>query len=61
LHNPLGLSQRLKSSSTAPQVKAKIAAIVLPIEAKSGSMVQTLPRRKCYVFYKNIDVRYWKF
>ena len=60
LHNPLGLSQGLKSSSTGPQLGGKTVPIALPFRAKRGVMVQTPTRRSWYVSYDNFDVRYWK-
>ena len=34
LHNNLGLSQRLKTGLTGPQIGAKTAAIAMPLQAK---------------------------
>ena len=58
LHNPLGLSQGLKSSLTSPQLGRKAAAIALPFWAKSDVMLQSPPRRKWYIFYEVRYVRY---
>ena len=51
LHNPLGLSQGLKSSSTSPQNGAKAAAIAMQFNPKMGIMRQSPSRRTRYVFY----------
>ncbi len=51
LHNPLGLSQGLKSSSTSPQNGTKAAAIAMQFNPKMGIMRQSPSRRTRYVFY----------
>ena len=60
LHNPLGLSWELKSSSTGPQLWAKTAETARP---KLTQMVQSPPHSFWYIFYVNINVRFqtcWK-
>ena len=52
LHNPLGLSQGLKSSSTSPQNGMKAAAIAMQFNPKMGIMRQSPSRRTQYVFYR---------
>ena len=52
LHNPLGLSQGLKSSSTSPQNGTKAAAIAMQFNPKMGIMRQSPSRRTRYVFYR---------
>jgi len=54
LHNPLGLSQGLKSSSTGHQIGAKTASIAMRLQ---DIMVQSPPCRKWYVFYVQKYVR----
>ena len=56
LHNPLGLSRELKSSSTGPQLGAKTAETAIP---KLTQMVQSPPHTFWYVFCMNINARYW--
>ena len=58
LHNPLGLSQGLKSSSTGPQFPVKAAVIAMPLQAKTDEMVQSPTHKNCYVFYGVQYVRY---
>jgi hypothetical protein len=56
LHNPLGLSWELKSSLTGHHLEAKTAETAIP---KLTQMVQSPPHILWYVFYVNINVRYW--
>ncbi len=58
LHNPLGLSEGLKSSSTGPQLLRKAAAIALSWQAKNDEIAQSPSRRNWYVFYGVRYVRY---
>ncbi len=50
LHNPLGLSQGLKSCSTSPQNGTKAAAIAMQFNRKMGIMRQSPSCRTRYVF-----------
>jgi hypothetical protein len=52
LHNPLGLSQGLKSRSTSPQNGTKAAAIAMLFNSKMGIMRQSGSRRTRYTFYE---------
>jgi hypothetical protein len=51
LHNPLGLSHGLKSSSTSPQNRTKAAAIAMQFHPKIGIMRQSPSCRTRYIFY----------
>ncbi len=51
LHNLLGLSQGLNSSSTSPQNGTKAAEIAMQFNPKMGIMRQSPSRRTLYVFY----------
>ena len=51
LHNPLGLSQGLKSSLTSPQNGTKAAAIAMHFNPKMGIMHQSPSRRTRCAFY----------
>ena len=58
LHNPLGLSQGLKSSLSGHQLGAKKAAIALLFWAESDVMAQSPTRGMQYVFYGVKYIRY---